>query len=126
MKRIFYWPYRCFFRVIAYLSRRFTPAGYFLFVLLVVAAIFGADTTLAMVFQVFTFICLFIVSSLIARQVNFLKNKDLGFDKHNILSIPLGISNPDNGKIFQRLRDNVANNPQVENITASFKKSSNP
>jgi uncharacterized protein (DUF58 family) len=56
MKRIFYWFYRWLFKVIAYLSRRFTPAGYFLFVLLVFAAVFGADTTLAMVFQVFTFV----------------------------------------------------------------------
>ena len=56
MKRIFYWFYRWLFKVIAYLSRRFTPAGYFLLALLVLAAIFGADTNLAMVFQVFTFV----------------------------------------------------------------------
>ena len=55
MKRIIYWFYRWFFRVMAYLSRRFTPAGSFLLALLVLAAIFGADTTLAMVFQIFTF-----------------------------------------------------------------------
>ncbi|MGD9045124.1 MAG: DUF58 domain-containing protein [Desulfobacterales bacterium] len=55
MKRVFYWFYRWVFRVIAYLSRRFTPAGYFLLLLLVLSAIFGADTTLAMVFQIFTF-----------------------------------------------------------------------
>jgi uncharacterized protein (DUF58 family) len=56
MKRIFYWFYRWFFRVIAFLSRRFTPVGYFLLALLVLSAIFGADTTLAMVFQIFTFV----------------------------------------------------------------------
>ena len=56
MKRIFYWLYRWFYKVRAYLSRRFTPAGYFLLVLFVLAAIFGADTSLAMIFQVFTFV----------------------------------------------------------------------
>jgi uncharacterized protein (DUF58 family) len=55
MNRISYWFYRWLFKFKAYLSERFTPAGYFLFVLLVFAAIFGADTTLAMVFQIFTF-----------------------------------------------------------------------
>jgi uncharacterized protein (DUF58 family) len=56
MKRIFFWLYRRLFKVRAHFSRRFTPAGYFFLVLLVLAAIFGADTTLAMVFQVFTFV----------------------------------------------------------------------
>ena len=56
MKRIFYWFYCWFFKIRAYFSRRFTPAGYFLLALLVLAAIFGADTNLAMVFQVFTFV----------------------------------------------------------------------
>lgn len=56
MKRILYWLYRWLFKVSAYLSRRFTPAGYFLFVLLVFSAIFGVDTNLAMIFQVFTFV----------------------------------------------------------------------
>ena len=56
MKRISYWLYRWLYKVKVYLSRRFTPAGFFLFVVLVCAAIFGADTTLAMVFQVFTFV----------------------------------------------------------------------
>ena len=39
-----------------YFSRRFTRAGLFLFILLVFAAIFGADTTLSMIFQIFTFV----------------------------------------------------------------------
>ena len=70
MKRIFYWIYRWFFRVIAYLSRRFTPAGNFLLALLVLAAIFGADTTLAMVFQIFTFVaCLLLLAFLLSLRM---------------------------------------------------------
>ena len=70
MKRIFYWLYRWFFRVIAYLSRRFTPAGYFLLALLVLAAIFGADTTLAMVFQIFSFVAfLLLIAFLLSLRI---------------------------------------------------------
>ena len=61
MKRLFYWLNRWFFRIIAYLSKRFTPAGNFLLVILVLAAIFGADTTLAMIFQIFTFVAFLLV-----------------------------------------------------------------
>ena len=56
MKRISFWIYRWLYKVKVYLSRRFTPPGVFLFILLVLAAIFGADTTLAMIFQIFTFV----------------------------------------------------------------------
>jgi hypothetical protein len=70
MKPIFYWLYRWSFRVIAYLSRRFTPAGYFLLALLVLAAIFGADTTLAMVFQIFTFVAfLLLIAFLLSLRI---------------------------------------------------------
>ena len=70
MKQIFYWFYRWFFRVIAYLSRRFTPVGHFFLVLLVLAAIFGADTSLAMVFQIFAFIAfLLLVAFLLNRKI---------------------------------------------------------
>ncbi len=56
MKRITYWLYRLLFKCKGYLSRRFTRVGLFLLILLVFAAIFGADTNLSMVFQVFTFV----------------------------------------------------------------------
>ena len=61
MKWIAYWLYRWLFKVKTYLTRRFTPAGIFLFVLMALAAIFGADTTLAMVFQIFAFIAVLLL-----------------------------------------------------------------
>ena len=71
MKRISYLLYRWFFKVIVYLSRRFTPAGYFLLVLLVFAAILGVDTTLAMVFQVFTFVAfLLLIAFLLSLRMH--------------------------------------------------------
>ncbi|MGD8666359.1 MAG: DUF58 domain-containing protein, partial [Desulfobacterales bacterium] len=56
MKRIFYWLYRLSYKLNAVIVRRFTRAGVFLLILLVFAAILGAETKLSMVFQVFTFI----------------------------------------------------------------------
>jgi uncharacterized protein (DUF58 family) len=56
MKRISYWLYRLSYKFKAYLSRRFTRAGVFLLILLVFAAILGAETKLSMVFQIFAFI----------------------------------------------------------------------
>jgi uncharacterized protein (DUF58 family) len=56
MNRFFYWLYRFLYRFKVYLTRRFTRAGLFLLTLLVLAAFFGADTTLSTIFQVFAFI----------------------------------------------------------------------
>jgi uncharacterized protein (DUF58 family) len=56
MKRISYWLYRLSYKFKAYLLRRFTRAGVFLLIVLVCAAILGAETKLSMVFQIFTFI----------------------------------------------------------------------
>ena len=71
MNRIAYWLYRWLFRIRGYLTRRFTPAGLFLFVLLVLATIFGADTTLAMVFQVFTFVAfLLLIAFLLSLRIS--------------------------------------------------------
>lgn len=65
MKRITYWFYHSLFKTKRYLSKRFTRAGIFLLSLLVFAAILGADTTLSMVFQIFTFIAVLILISFV-------------------------------------------------------------
>ncbi|MFC2158311.1 ABC transporter permease [Acidobacteriota bacterium] len=63
---------------------------------------------------------LIITSMVVFKQVDFLKNKDLGFDKDNVVAIPLGISNEDNNQIFERFKIEVQNDPAVERIAASF------
>jgi ABC-type antimicrobial peptide transport system permease subunit len=72
------------------------------------------------VIQLSVSVVLIIVSIFVFNQINFLKNKDLGFDKEHIVSIPLGISNADNPQIYQRFKDELSNDPRVLNITGSF------
>jgi ABC-type antimicrobial peptide transport system permease subunit len=73
---------------------------------------------------VFTQVCvsliLIIVAGVIYRQVNYLKNKELGYDKQNIVTIPLGISNRNNTQIYQRIKNELKNDPHIEQVTASF------
>jgi putative ABC transport system permease protein len=63
---------------------------------------------------------LIIVSSVIFQQIGFLKNKDLGFDKEHVVSVPLGISNMENSQIFQSFKDIVKQSPRIVSVTASF------
>jgi uncharacterized protein (DUF58 family) len=70
MRRIPYWIYRLMFEGKVYLTRRFTSVGIFFLVLLVCAAIFGADTSLAMVFQIFTLVAfLLLISFLVSFRM---------------------------------------------------------
>jgi len=63
---------------------------------------------------------LIIVSSVIFQQVGFLKNKDLGFDQEHVVSIPLGIANQENSRVFQSYKDLVKRNPRIVSVTAGF------
>ena len=71
MKRIAYWFYHALYKFKVYLARRFTRAGYALCILLVFAAIFGADTTLSTVFQIVTFVVfLLLIAFLLSIRTN--------------------------------------------------------
>jgi putative ABC transport system permease protein len=70
--------------------------------------------------QISISLILIIISGIIYNQVDFLKNKDLGFDKKNVISIPLGIANVNNRQIYQRLKNELKRDPSVEMVTASF------
>ena len=63
---------------------------------------------------------LIIVSSVIFQQIGFLKNKDLGFDQEQVVSLPLGIGNQENSQIFQNFKDSVEQSPRIVSVTASF------
>ncbi len=64
---------------------------------------------------------IFIVISLaVYQQLDYLQNKELGFDKEHVVSVPLGISNLDNSQTYQRLKNEIQNLPGIENISASF------
>jgi len=72
------------------------------------------------VIQLSVSVVLIIVSIFMFNQVEFLKNKDLGFDKEHVVSIPLGISNTDNPQIYQRFKEDLSNDPRVLNVTGAF------
>jgi len=67
----------------------------------------------------FSIAILFISGTLVlSKQINFLRHKDLGFDKHNVISIPLNGS-LDSYKLVNRLRNELQNTPEVISITAA-------
>jgi putative ABC transport system permease protein len=72
------------------------------------------------VVQLSVSVVLIIVSIFMFKQANFLRNKDLGFEKEHVVSIPLGISNADNPQIYQRFKGELASNPRVLNVTGAF------
>jgi putative ABC transport system permease protein len=72
------------------------------------------------VVQVGASVILLVAATVIYLQVDFLKAKDLGFDKERLLSIPLGISNAENAGIYRKLKDTLDGNPRVRGVAAAF------
>ncbi|GAB3175446.1 ABC transporter permease [Telluribacter humicola] len=67
----------------------------------------------------FAISCLFICFTIVAtQQINHLRQKPLGFQKEQVVSIPVG--NRVNGRqVLQRLRNQFANDPAVLSVTGS-------
>ncbi len=63
---------------------------------------------------------LLIVSAVIYGQVAYLKNKDLGLKKEHVVSIPLGISNEENSRIYKLFKDAIERDSRIENVSAAF------
>ncbi len=72
------------------------------------------------ILQVSISLVLLIVSTVIFKQLNYLKNKDLGYSSENIVMISLGISNMNNGEIYHNLKEKLEQSPSVEMVTGSF------
>ena len=70
--------------------------------------------------QICASVVLLVAASVIYLQVDFLKRKDLGFDKERLLSIPLGIANTENAAIYRKLKDALTGNPRVLGVSAAF------
>jgi len=70
--------------------------------------------------QVCLSLVLIFVSGIIFKQVDFLKNKNLGYDKEHVITIPLGISNQNNAQLAERIKNEMERNPNVEQVSASF------
>jgi putative ABC transport system permease protein len=65
-------------------------------------------------------IFLIITTSVIYTQIDYLKNKELGFDKEHVISVPLGIANAENPQIYSRFKTELTQNPHVQMVSASF------
>jgi putative ABC transport system permease protein len=72
------------------------------------------------VFQMSISLILVIGSVVIVTQGGYLKNKDLGFNKEHVLSIPLGISNTENPKLYERFKEELRLNPSVGAVSGAF------
>lgn len=70
------------------------------------------------VFQFVISVALIISSVVIASQMNYMRSKDLGFDKENQLIIPLRSINSKN--IYTSLKNDLQNNTQVQSVGASM------
>lgn len=70
------------------------------------------------VFQFVISVVLIISSVVIASQMNYMRSKDLGFDKENELIIPLRSINSKN--IYASLKNDLQNNTQVQSVGASM------
>ncbi len=58
------------------------------------------------------------VSIIAAQQLDFLKQKPIGFEKEQVVSIPVGYQN--NGReVLARLRNELASNPAVQSLAGS-------
>lgn len=58
------------------------------------------------------------VSVIAGQQLNFIKEKPIGFDRNQIISIPVG--NQENGrKIVARMQNELANDPSIVSISGS-------
>jgi ABC-type antimicrobial peptide transport system permease subunit len=71
-------------------------------------------------FQMSVSIFLIIGTSVIYTQIDYLKNKELGFDKEHVVSLPLGIANAENPHIYARLKNELIRDPHVQVVSASF------
>ncbi len=72
------------------------------------------------VLQMSISLVLIIVSAVIFRQIDYMKNKDLGFNQDHVVSIPLGISNAENPQILERFRNELESDPRILTVSGAF------
>ncbi len=77
----------------------------------------GRLRRILVVFQFSLSVLLISGAIIVSRQLHFMQNADLGFDKHQLVSIPLrgGLE-----EHYETLKTEMRKNPAVDNITASI------
>jgi putative ABC transport system permease protein len=56
---------------------------------------------------------------IIGEQVNYLQNKDLGYNKDQVIIIPTNKNRADGYALAQLYKNELLKNPQVQNVSAS-------
>jgi putative ABC transport system permease protein len=68
------------------------------------------------VFQFFVSITLIIITLYISKQLRYIRNKDLGYNYEQVLTIPY---NPDFQENFDEMKDELQKNPGILNVSAT-------
>lgn len=69
----------------------------------------------------FALAILLIISTLVlSDQLQFLQNKNLGYEREHVVSIPTGLRRPEGMQVMERFRNEVASRPEVAGVTASL------
>jgi putative ABC transport system permease protein len=69
----------------------------------------------------FTISAMLILSTiLVFRQLNYMKNKDMGFDKSGILFLTIDAERKENSRSFSTIRNQLIAHPDILNATISF------
>lgn len=71
------------------------------------------------VFQFALSIFLIAITIGMARQLTFLQEKNLGFDREQVVMLPTGLSSQEGIALFERLRNELNTHPSIAGITAS-------
>lgn len=70
-------------------------------------------------FQFVLSIALIICTLIMSQQLNFLQNKNLGFDKEQVIIIPTGVANQEALSLFERMKNDLENHPSIAEISHS-------
>jgi putative ABC transport system permease protein len=71
-------------------------------------------------FQFVLSIALIICTLIMSQQLNYLQNKNLGFDKEQVIIIPTGVNGAEASSIFDRMKNELDGNPAVAQISNSL------
>lgn len=100
------------FRPAAVLKGKLTPAN----------TTFGLRSSLV-IFQFFVSVSLLIATVIVYRQMKYIQNKDLGYDKEQLITLPNSYALGNNEQVY---RQQMAQDPRIVSTTASWFKPAGP
>jgi putative ABC transport system permease protein len=70
-------------------------------------------------FQFVLSIALIICTLIMSQQLNFLQNKNLGFDKEQVIIIPTGVAGDEALSIYGRMKNELSSHPSIAQVSQS-------